>query len=658
MPDAAFFGSLIAALGVLLLVYAAGRLVTLVFDFSGLSAAGGFFLTLLAGLLFLISLLAVYHTRFHTVLLIFPVAFLGYVTFAYRQCDALFRKNLAVFRQSLRPGFFQLLGFCGYFGAFVLIQMWRYSFFQDDPLLIPDHDYSYYLNVAYYAASTGAENSIPWYETFYPDHLAEPYHYADVWLLVLFLKLYPFSDAIFLFVYGFMPFLAALTACGGVALLHLPDREPPHWFSENTNTKLPFVYPVAFLAVFVIGVFPYRSGGYTDSLLYLPKMFPAYLCLTAFLIFFNKPSDPSGLEAEKPTLVPALLALLALPLLHILYAPVVLTGICIWLGVGWWKKWFAADWLHGLLPVGTAIYIIGFYYVMGYFRTEIPEVTGSEEKPGLFVWLYATILDNLWLYHLPLWVVLLLAFFAFPRSYFNTVLPAWFLLVMLIGLSWLTAWLLHSKEDFQFIGLLINPACFCIYLALYRRFLVEKNVNRLKSTAFAVMALYAIMIVLTPFCKDDLNGQYRHYVSASFLQSVKQELQAKNRIGAFLANQTGENFFTDAPHLGSFQYVFFLQKLGKGYLCVSLTAPDKTPEAFTDDEKQSLYSRSPFYRFQQTQKKQHTFISDGQCQAAFVRHFKIEYLITMPGFLLSPELQYLIKKEITDPGSGLRVCLF
>jgi hypothetical protein len=645
MVDISWVGAVSTALLVIIIIYALGCLSVLAFDLTNWQPWKRIFIGFSSGILTVVSLTGVYFTSGRSIFLIFPVAYVVYLLYSksYRH----FLQNLQDTIQFLKENHRKLLVFMVFYLVFVLIQLFRYQFWQTEPLVFPDHDHCYYLNVGHYMTMTHTENSIPWYETFYSENYTEPYHYADVWLLAFLLKIYPFTDCIALFTYCFVPFIAALLACTGLALMESTASFFYRFYAITADKKgTPFIhYLISFAGVFILGVIPFREGGYLDTMLYLPKMFPAYICLSAFIVF--------SLNMQN---ISALFSLLALPVLNILYAPATLTATFIWAGILLIKKQLRL--VHFLPIVGTAIYIVGFYYFKGYFTGFSYSFILEKDNISFMLWIFDEVLDNIWLYHFFFLCLIVLALFAFPQRILTDEWKIWTMPILLILTSWIQAYFFRNHtEGFQLPGLFINPVLFNLWFVLYVGFKNFSTPKKVKNLAFALMIVYGSIIFFSIFLYDYLNARFRHHLSGSFWNEVQKEFRVNNRVGAYIGVK-GENFFRNTPHLGSFFTTFFLQKMGKGYVCISLDDMEKSPELFTAEEKESLYERLPFYRFLQVQKKEKKFTTIDDCRSDFIRHFKIDYLVLEKGIAIPKSLRQNVKKEIKDPSTGLTIVIF
>ncbi|RYG73774.1 hypothetical protein EON80_03010 [bacterium] len=149
--------------------------------------------------------------------------------------------------------------------------------------------------------------------------------------------------------------------------------------------------------------------------------------------------------------------------------------------------------------------------------------------------------------------------------------------------------------------------------------------------------------------------QHKNNYSENYLRSVQSILETNDlsRVGVSLLApeefQTVYNKNTWYNTLG--HYLYLMQNDISVIGLNDLEIPLSTSKTDRDIEETNL-AFGVFMRFADRQKQAGNFISAAQSQVDFIRQHRINFMITQQGANISPGLQKLIKRSVTDPVSG------
>lgn len=158
----------------------------------------------------------------------------------------------------------------------VLVQLYRNDYFNAEVVSMGYYDFGIYATVAEYLKIAGIETSSPWYQLFAEsaDGLAKPYHYGDLWSLVLLFDLSP-AAPIDNYIYVWIPLINAVLFSGFTAVFRMVSGRQG-WLGPV----------VAFMALFLnmrLEIWDW-SWAFGWNMLLLPKICTFSLGLTTWLV--------------------------------------------------------------------------------------------------------------------------------------------------------------------------------------------------------------------------------------------------------------------------------------------------------------------------------------------------------------------------------------
>ncbi len=542
-------------------------------------------------------------------------------------------------------------------GLMVFAARWLLLYDPNSPFLrTPFQDYVFYGRLYSPLQQFGLETNVV--ETLYPQFLgASPYHYAEVWLNVILVRMsgLPAVWCLYLATYSALITIVAVGFRAALAHYGVPRR-------GAALLALALVLVTGVSWPFFQGHSFFENGTLVAStvLPLQPKLAPVWLLSLLGLLLL-----------VRGRYLPATLVLAGIPLVFISTLPSVcagIVGLALYLGARRQLRWRAALWV-ALPGVVVAAYVGAFYslsakpfdftgpgrsYSMAYL---IPEL--GEARTLLNVGLGTLV--NFTVFFAPyavLWAVVLvlarrrLGRWAWPAR-FGPVL-CWFGMNVLVATA-VRAVGAHYLDSVQFFSNPVLPLAAVVFGLMLAAALAPLLGQVTVGAAVAVLVL-ALVNGLKLFSHTSPMHVTTRY-SPSFLRQVAAALpRLGNRGGYLLGDADYESIYTMSPN--SFTAGTYISNFKSDYVLTSLSALD--PDSLNSDPRYAHDSlqavqgirRSSIYRFARFRAQTGHKPPPDSLKVLFVKEFKLRFLCASRRAMLPATLTPLVQAVFIDSLSG------
>jgi hypothetical protein len=532
------------------------------------------------------------------------------------------------------------------FLLFFGVQLYRFEFFNHEYVKIAMADYGYYSSIAQHMNLNGLEQYPNWFAYFnkgavqYSSH-PTPYHYFELWTHAWLLR-FSQSAGVFNFVYIFIPFINMLIAgaMASLAIEYVGPRSP-----GRTVTWI----VVGALFVFYMGVLPFKSGGYEENAIYYPRVFMFYLLVIQFVLLLRKGQLQS-----------ASMSLAMVAFINILYVPSIVATLGLLALVQFFiRKQQKAALFSIMLALISALLIFLFYFVIyrseGAISVKWPDAGNIKEY--LFHGIHFFIrlqLARIWFFCLPLTLFVSYYLFGLSRKDWKQLWWNDFILVpiFLYFVSLFMASFFPHLESGTFNSMIATPLVGIGSLLAFCYIFKQSNNWKCVVISFLLVgqAVYSFSYVIFGFGSFSYTG---FCVSRAFAESI-QQLPIKNSVGGYINNTSiaKQSMFSNSPLLSPLTGLMNLR--GNGYSQVSLSVPLKESEVTFEDLKPYV-KHSPLYKFSSSLSALRPPVERVSMELAFIREYKLGYIILSPGVTVPNYLVPLIRTSVIDPYSKITI---
>jgi hypothetical protein len=520
--------------------------------------------------------------------------------------------------------------------------------------LLADKDKIYYATLAD-MLSLGQENRAGVYNLLDPYyHGAEPYHYFELWLTNLFMKLtgQPATATLYLFTY---PLLAFSALAGIMALV------------ERFRQARPLHFLLAAALLFTSGLYFNQrepDAWYTMNFAESPMEFmgekfgPYYLFLLLAAIFLLK-SQPGA----------AAVSLLFLPVISISTAPTVLCALFIQLGWRLIKRTPDRRSIWRLLAYLAllALFLFSFYRIFGinhnsylsrglryYTDLESPTLTSLKIYLVELYWRVCTVPFRFLLLHALLPLLVLLVYRRAPAGY--RALPVFTLIIYMVSLLlYGTFYRLFEGVQFYTNNLVFVNVLAIVTLVILFALPAPGWMHRLCAVS-VILALGAKMVLALGM--HNTNRDRSQVYDPAYLAEIRRMTNGKGErqlVGAFYADAPPDRDLRHDDRSGI--NIPYLPYMPGCYPAIDLSAQEIRrfyPLPAIGGAQREAALRSPFMRQVMHEISQGSFKNYQVSQLAFVREHHLRYLVISPNAQVSGELEDLIDAEVRDARSGER----
>ena len=610
-----------------LLLFALGNILSFPFQIRSNPIQKVFF-KLFLGVIGTIIFTSIYFTSFKTInSLLIPIG--GYMLFTHGSFS-LNRFHLSDFLIELKYLFIPLVVLL----ITIVIQFYRLDYFNNEITYLSPSDFSYYTTISEYLLKTGVERIVPWYEL---NELSAkgkvgPYHYGELWFLGSMI-LYSKIASLKVFLYIFIPICVTVSFSGLYALVVTQESK-----LQNISILI-----ICFLMVFSMGNIPfYRIGfGFQPSPLTSPKVFLFFIHITLAFIFLLK-----------NRFVLFVLAISIIPIFHILYAPMIFTGVFLWSCFLLYKK-REKKYLAGIyLPTLIAFGILLFYYFFGEISSSFggtQRVVFSNYIRDFFITIFRNIIARSVMFYVPFLLIMFFVWKIRNRLLDEEKMVFIFLFFLVISILFFRGLLSFNKEANQIHHITFNPLVTNIFILSLGIFYRVNELKLIRQIYFliAFQGIASFYIILNKY------PQRENYIHYDTLNNIKIELANVNPIGVFISSPSVEkNHWNISTSLCPFATP--LKLVGKNFWVNSLSVPENL-ENLEFLERVSDISNSPFYRFIQKQKKEQKFTNYNKAQVDFIMENNIEYILLEENTKLPDELKKITTKVIGNRNTEIKI---
>ncbi len=527
-------------------------------------------------------------------------------------------------------------------------QFIRNQYFDPDLTWLSYCDYGVYATMIEYLPKAGVEVSWPWYELFdvSAQGLVQPYHYADSWYAVAIHVISGGSNALSIYLYGFIPVMVSIGFSGLLALCRVAARR-----------RGPLAWPelaIAFLGVFLHGCLaPAFKFLHAHSLNILTSPKIALLSIPLAMIWIL------WLRGLRPY---AILVAAFIPLANVLYAPIVLPTFFLMAISSKSNIQHPTSNIQNLtsnikklLPLlFSALFILAFYYLLGNFDTS-SDPTAPREGRSYAYWflrrMTATPVRHL-ISYFPLYLVFGLLFYKRKKYAPGNGKWEYRLFCCCFLPPWTAAFMNKYSENFQFHILTYNPVSqvglvFGVGLLMYYRW--PGWWKRIALGLAAIQAYGGICAILfTSFHQRD------NAVDKSFVEKVSHLLKNKNPVGAYFQTPSLITTYSADPRMC--YMCNLLKATGPGRWANDLAVPEDLDQ-LPFPERKTAIANSPFYRFLDKQKKSGEYSDYAAAQLAFVDRYGVDYVLVENGTTAPRGILSCTDTLLVEPYSGTQLLI-
>lgn len=610
---------------VLVINYCIGQLIVLSGIFSNLTKKESYFFSQLFGLLFSVSIYAIFRTHFNTIyMLTIPLLFLFFYRSGYKSFNSqLFFKGIV----ELIPSFFiaTLL--------FLTASFFYYRY--TDGAVFGDNQF--YASIAYLLKTTGIESSnLDWTIAQRP---ATPYHYTEAWFTALWSDIFQLNTLRTYYLI-YTPVFGSVVFAGAVALT---ER------LLNTSAKYKYIfYLFAILFLFIQSI-DIPITGITHKLYPIGSWFHSIKISIVYLIFIA--GTLLALQRNLKSVV--LILLLTIPF----YSPLsvgILAGLFFYLGYLKLKGILSGKlfFRYLLLLILTVTAFIAFYAVQAgtdqkLLLPDIRLTTALLKSLKVFIKLFIFGI-------LPALVVFVGIYFIRFRSKplqtnFKIYLTA--ILIAIVGtlivlMCFIPFYFYLNHDAFQLLGNLIVP----LYgLLTFTGILIGLKGLQTRSIIAAVAVLFVYfgsLLYTSP--SEAMNMIKLSYIEPiqdlSYFNEVESEFrQDPSQHFAYIRNYNGRHPMELKPFL--FVPDNRIIHFNNAYIPLCLSALDLPADA---DVRYCNKNDYAFYRYCNLNKEQDL----DRAYLQFVRLYKLKFIIVENGATLPAVFNQFIKRTITNRVNG------
>lgn len=510
----------------------------------------------------------------------------------------------------------------------------------------------YLINVvrSYYLGVGGEENYYHVYNTLDPAyHGPKPYHYLEMWTTYAFnYFLGSFTAEKFALMTTPLYHLIAFTG-----ILALWERyQTLKWYHVLLSASFFFVAGIHLPFYYQLGVLDFSLPMFTHRM----KMCVYYPFILACLIAFDK---------DKPQV--SIIMLSGLMLATIVVAPAVLGGGFLFLGYLFFKSGNKRQVLEsvGILLV-TTLFIFLFYKFLESGQFNIRANAGSNsltsgllgkllDSPFQKVVQGVLILLKESASYLPLLFVGL--FLVWKEKGFFTRNTPLFVLVSGIMISGAGAYVLFTgeKDATQLFFNIGNALMNCCLIWGVIRCLSVKEEGKQLTWYHGMVGLLLIFIFVKQIpqaYRKNIKPVYTKAYSDEYLSKIKAFVQTDDQITIGAAIKGGTDYRSAfSKQTAAYTLGYYLAFMEDGALALQISDYDIHKPTVS---AQQARSSNLFYRFVQQQKTNDSFVSIGASQAAFIKKYKLDFVVISKNGLLRDEVKNLVNDSFVDPVSGER----
>ncbi len=615
--------------------YCIGALaLTSLFNYDKKKTSTYFFLCLsmITGLVVIISVYALFFTKGITINILFLLMALTYIF--YRRKDLSLGKNVRVPAIAGK----QLLVIISALAGIYIIHLLRNHYFDGQLEGLNLEDYYYYGYTARQMAAYGVEGK-DFHHVLQEgvSRYRQPYHYFDLWLTQFCVGLFrlPIMTA---YLYVLTPVVAVLTFLGLLSVY------------EHFNTKsLHYIgVIICFLATFYFGVLPLKAGSFSPNVLLQPRSFPSFVFSSLAFVWFARKNYLEGI-----------FALCCIPVMNVLGIPAILSSVFL-LGCYFLFKKDRVNARYAFIySLGVLAGIIGFYLLFGNLssNTVSEAPTLKHYLSTLAQILFRQYLARIWFFYLP-FIILLIIYYrqiiAIIRS--NSLTILFFGAMASITLFMMAAF--NFNIDAGTIGFFPLSAVITISLVFL---LSNLKINEQQGTGKNVFKIGAVMLIggqllyspAAGFRKDfDYNGVY---VGKKFIQDLNSRLGDHDKGGFIYSDSTlMKNGWVYNPFVFPSVHIPGLFKKDVQY--ISLNAPQSLDSLKDITHIPAwLVEEGDFFRYMKNN-PQNNYSLD-EYRSAFLRENRLSFLVLQKGAAVPGALPP-VSSELYDSISGFRVLFF
>jgi len=315
----------------------------------------------------------------------------------------------------------------------------------------------------------------------------------------------------------------------------------------------------------------------------------------------------------------------------------------------------------GFYLVALLCFVGGFYFITGTNQTNTflsNHLSFHSLKTPIHI-IIKSILDIVSLFYI---YFIIATFYLFKTRSTKKYAP---LLVLIIGTitSSLLAWVLFYPI-MDSAQLFVIPAISITHLGILLLFISFLWHFRDNIKYQIPLALLIIVGITESFITTQKNIQSYHSqkYSASYITGIKAfaETNNKNPIGVYIKGKDDYQLLFDKnPAFGALGD--YLKIIKSNYNTISLSVFDIPLDSLNQidfNREQVFITSSACWKFVNAQKESGSFKSISQSQIDFIRTYHIQYGIISKNGIISPEMNIIASKTITDSISGERFVIF
>lgn len=511
----------------------------------------------------------------------------------------------------------------------VLVQLYRNDYFNAEVVSMGALDYGLYATISEYLKITGIESFSPWYQLFAEsaDGLAKPYHYGDLWSLVL---LFDLSSAapIDNYIYVWIPLINAVLFSGFTAVFRMVSGRQG-WLGPI----------VAFMALFLnmyMEVWDW-SWAFGWSLLLSPKICTFPFGLICWLV------------ARHYSLRYAEVLILGLMMISdVILAPLITLTFSIY--------YIASAIVHRERRNINLVIILGvpaiaiwlFYMLVGSWQISSVNVPPPQNYYYRLVKFLVASQIKYYLFFMPV-MVAVVAVYKHYKNDLKVKETVGLLLMTSFSGSTVQALMNNNFEHFQFVFITHITTVQLLLLYVLNAMIHWLHTAKNKTVPNIVLAGLILQLSAGIGLSFFLNQSRESCYSNTFKNRAADVLNDKNRIGVAVHEPTLYKILSADPRMC--YACNFLKKIGPGYWANQISIPeDMTKLEFP--ERRTAIELSPFYRFNEQYKREAPDYTFEKAQTAFINKHEVDFIVIEKGARHPAWLAGCADTLLTDPVSG------